>query len=422
MYHKRKRPAPFAWLSAALFLALLALIPLLAARIVSDTFSRHGMDFDVTPGSLAETRDVIDQRFQSLMSGQGSRRETWSRLVKEQVERGNLRTAHGLLLAAPNMLDEKNSASLLVSAKVLEVQGDAAIEQAALKYLDEDVRYSYEQAISPLRAIWRAATQTADPQSTLSEQSDEITDRNASANAGLNVLGDERDLALQAAQWVRGQKIDSFAFTLSGIGLSALGDKERAGASIVRAADRSGNMNEDFRRHFQRRLFNVAPPERIKRDLTVRFSGALGIAAKGDVVLDIIRGGIDVRELEGLEEQLRLIHNVSEKISPHATIRLLSYVRNDLDLQRAILLTEAGGDRALALLSMEGGSALTAAQTPVKWTSKLRVMMTLLIGMGLTLVWLTLDTFFRSMRRGRQVRRSAVYGLDQRAWEEESNP
>ncbi len=414
MHHRRKRPAPFAWLSATLFLILLMLVPLLAARVVSDTFSRRGMDFDVTGASLAATRDAIDQRFESLMSGQDSRQETWSRLVGEQIERGNLKAAHGMLLAAPNMLDPQNAAALLASAQVLDLRGDDAIEQAALKYLEEDVRYAYELAVSPLRAIWRAAV--------VPPANGETNDEFTPSTAGLNVLGDERDLALQAARWVRGQKIDTFAFTLSGVGLSALNDQERAGASIVRAADRAGRLNEDYQRHIQRRLFNVAPPERVKRDLTVRFSGALGIAAQGQVVLDIIRSDIDERELSGLVEQLKLIHDISVKTSAPATIRMLSYVRNDLDLQRARLLTEAGGDRALALLSMEGASALTAAQTPVRWTSRLRIMLSLLIGMGLTLLWLSVDTFIRSMRRGRQVRRSAIYGLDQREWDHDNRP
>lgn len=421
MHHRRKRPAPFAWLSAAMFLSLLVLTPLVGARIVSDTFSRHGMDFDVSAGSIAATRDAIDQRFQSLMSTKQDKKETWSRLVGEQVEQGNMKAAHGLLLAAPYMLDAQNSASLLASAKVLDLRGDEAIEKSALKYLNEDVRYAYEQAISPLRAMWRAAISSPAENEGESETIGESEDV-AINSAGLNVLGDERDLALQAAKWVRGQKIDTFAFTLSGIGLSTLGDSERAGASIVRSADRAGRLNEDYKRHLRRQLFNVAPPERVKRDLTVRFSGALGIAAKGEVVLDIIRADIDERELPVLEEQLQLIYNISQKTSAPATIRLLSYARNDLDLQRAKLLTEAGGDRAIALLAIEGAAALTAAQTPIRWTSKLRVMLTMLIGMGLTLIWLTLDTAIRSMRRGRQVRRSAVYGLDEREWDQDNRP
>ncbi len=424
MRHKRKRPAPFAWVSAAFFWALLILAPLLSARVISDTFSRHGMDFDVTSASVAATRDTIDNRFQSLMSDREDRKGTWSRLVSEQIDQGYLKAAHGLILAAPNILDPQNAASLMATAEVLELKGDEAIEQAALKYLDEDVRYAYEQAVSPMKAIWQATILAQNTNN--SANPDESIDPDAGENlnvhnkGGLNVLGDERDLALQAARWVRGQKIDTFAFTLSGIGLSALEESTKAGASIIRAADRAGRLNEDYRRNIQRRLFNTAPPERIKRDLTVRFSGALGIAAKGEVVLDIIRADIDQRELVGLEEQLLLIRDISLKTSAPATIQILSYARNDLDLQRARLLTEAGGDRALALLSMEGGAALTAAQTPVRWTPKLRFMITLLAGMGLTLVWLALDTFFRSIRRGRQVRRSAVYGIDEREWDQES--
>ncbi len=419
MRHRRKRPPPFAWLSAALFWALLMLTPLLAARTISDTFSRHGMDFDVSAASVAATRDTIDRRFESLMSGQESRKATWSRLVGEQVRGGYLKTARGLMLAAPSMLDEQNAAALLASVDVQELKGDDAIENAALSYLDEDVRYAYEHAVSPLRALWRAAI--AQPTAGASPDEAELSE-NLPPSAGLNVLGDERDLAMQAARWVRGQNIDTFAFTLSGVGLSALGDSERAGASIVRAADKAGKLNPDLKRHIERRLFNVAPPERLKRDLTVRFSGALGISAQGDVVLDIIRGDIDQRELAELEEQLRLIREISLKTSAPATIRILSYARNDLDLQRARLLTEAGGDKALALMAMEGGSALTAAQTPVRWTTRLRVMLSFLIGMGLTLLWITVDTFVRSMRRGRSVRRSAVYGLDEREWDSESRP
>ncbi|MFC7292107.1 hypothetical protein [Hirschia litorea] len=395
------------------------LTPLLAARTVSETFSRHGMDFDVSAASVAATRDTIDRRFESLMAGQESRKATWSRLVSEQVRGGYLKTARGLLLAAPSMLDAQNSAALLASVDVQGLAGDDAIEAAALNYLDEDVRYAYEHAVSPLRAMWRAAI--AQPEAGASPEEAE-TSENLPPSAGLNVLGDERDLAMQAARWVRGQNIDTFAFALSGVGLSALGDSERAGASIVRAADKAGKLNPDLKRHIERRLFNVAPPERLKRDLTVRFSGALGIAAQGDVVLDIIRGDIDQRELADFEEQLRFIREISLKTSAPATIRILSYARNDLDLQRARLLTEAGGDKALALMAMEGATALTAAQTPVRWTTRLRVMLSFLVGMGLSLLWLTADTFIRSMRRGRSVRRSAVYGLDEREWDYDKRP
>ncbi len=425
MFRKRKRPEPFAWVSASIFLMLLALAPLVGARIISETFGGRGMSFEVNAGSIATTRDAIDSRFRALVSNVSDKRKAWSDIVNEQLDRGRLKTSRGFLLAAPQMLDSRDSAALLAAAKAQSVAGEDAIVAAALSFLNEDVRVKYEQATSPVAALWRAAIDAPEGDATAeNETADTVLEKledGAPSLRELNTLGDERDLALQASQWVRGGEINTFAFSLSAVGLTSLDPGARAGASVLRSADRANRLNENLKQHFQNRLFMAAPPERLKRDLTVRFSSSLSVAGQTDAMMRIIRADLDPKHIAPLEDDLLLVRDISANTSALSAIIFLELAHNSIDLRRAKLLTEAGGDKALALAVLDS-SALSAAKTPIHWTNRLRLMIAIMAGMGVVALWLAFETLVRSIQRARPVKRSAVYRLEEPEWEVDSSP
>ena len=260
MTRKRKRKTPFAWFNAFLFMGLLTLAPVIGARVVAESFGGRSLEFEVTPEAVAATRDAIDRRFRLIMQNTPDRRGEWSRLVGEEVEAGRLATARGYLLAAPYMLDDADARALQAAAFAQELAGDEALAQAALAYLSKDVRSAYERATSPVAAVWRVAVgdqeassgQTQDiANAALSDDAvvqldGSMTDGEDESDMGLNVLGDSRDLALKAARWVRGDRIDTFAFTMSGLGLTVMDSRARSGASVVRSAYRAHRLNPDL--------------------------------------------------------------------------------------------------------------------------------------------------------------------------------
>ena len=137
---------PFGAVSAFLFLFLLVLGPVIGARLIADAYGDLGADYEVTPWSIADTRDAIDQRFSEILTDAPDRRQAWSDLVRRETDEGRLASARGLLLAGPVILDAPDAGSLEEFARQGTKAGDDALEEAALRYVSEDTRETYERA------------------------------------------------------------------------------------------------------------------------------------------------------------------------------------------------------------------------------------------------------------------------------------
>lgn len=420
MTRRRKRRAPYAAISAFAFNALLAATAVLGARVMEDSFGGDVYEYATTAEGVAATRIAMDRQFKQLTSPGVSRRESWAEHVGDQVDAGNLAAARGFLLAGLAMLEGDDAQALRAAIGKSKLRGDEAILDAAPLFLTEDVRQKYDRATSPTAAAWRWAVDAADVDDPALDAFDPIAleaplDLGAEEDVGfgLQVLGDQRDLTLVAGAWVRDDPIDTFAFTLSGLGQTLMDPGSRAGASVVISARRAQRLNEALEIYLERELNRAVPPQRLKRLLRERMRGAIGLSSRGEAVAEAFRASVDLEALAVLEGDLRRIRDIARATSPESAIALLENAQNGADLRRARLAALAGGDRAVALAIYDGAGVLNSAQAVVPWSNALRVRIAALAAAGVLLAWLALSVAWRSFNRLKTVRRSAVYAIEE---------
>jgi hypothetical protein len=415
MTRRRKRRSPFAAYAALTFNLAICVAPFLAAKAVVTAYSAGPTTEEAAPETLAATRDAIEARFARIAASKGpDAREAWAELVRAELETGDIAAVNGLLLAAPAMLEREEAAALQARIAVMDGSGDEAVIQAAAAYLPEDVQIAYERRATSLASLFQNSASDADPQDANPVRlpgPDVADDR-----AEFSTLGDLRDLALMAARWAREDRFDEFAFVLSGVGLVLADPEAREGASVLMSARRADRLDPDFALSLERKLFQAAPPQKLKRMLEAEFEGEYGYATNGPAVVEsVFREGVDAGALASLLRDLRVIQDIAEHTSPASAVAILSQVRNAGDLNRARLVADAGGDRAVALAKYDGAQLLDAARTVVRWTLELRLQLAaFLLCLGV-LIAVALHVFWRSVRRNAPVRRSAIYALEEAA-------
>ncbi|MDZ4761621.1 MAG: hypothetical protein SGJ21_11155 [Alphaproteobacteria bacterium] len=426
MNRRRRHGLPFAAYAALLFNASLCVAPFIAARAVSTAYGagEPRPPFEASSEAIQATRQAIENRFQRLTaSGEAPPREVWAGFVREELEAGDMTTVNGLLLAAPAMLGGDDGDSLKARIAVADTGGEDQLVLAALAYLPEDVQETYEKRNAPIISKFDnvaaspvpaedVALQAADglapatPDGQLARDGDE-------PQTQYNVLGDLRDLALQASRWAREDRIDEFAFTLAGVGLTLADAEAREGASIVLSARRAQRLDPKLEFYLQRKLFLAAPPQRLKRLLVAEFQSEFGYVSNAPVIEGIFKSSADRGAVESLSQDLRIIQEISRETSPSSAVTILSQVRDGSDLRRARLVAEAGGDRAVALASYDGEHFLDTARTVITWNNALRLQLLGLVACLGLLLAIALNVLWRSFMRDAPVRRSAVYALDE---------
>jgi hypothetical protein len=413
MNRRRKRRLPFAAYAALIFNAAICLSPFIAARAISTAYGDKRPAFDTTSEALTATRLAMDVRFQRLASnGNGSPREVWAGLVRDELEAGDMATVNGLMLAAPAMLGPGDGDALRERIAVSDQTGEPAVIEAAIAYLPEDVQDAYQRRTASILSMFSnnasgaAAKDTAEVQLASAEDD--------SGHAEFDILGDLRDLAFQAARWARNDRIDEFAFTLAGVGLTLADPEAREGASIALSARRAQRLDADFELYLERKLFEAAPPQELKRLLEGEFQSEYGVGAKGaSVVESVFKSSADREALESFFADLRIIRDIARDTSPISAVAILSQVKDGADLQRAALVARAGGDRAVALARYDGEHLLDAARTTINWNNALRMQLGGLIACFALLGIIALSVFWKSLTRDRPKKVSAVYLMDE---------
>lgn len=437
MNRRRKRRLPFAAYAALAFNAAICLTPFVAARAVSTAYGDKRPAYEPTAEAINATRQAMDERFAKLAAnGEGAPREVWSNLVRENLEKGEMTAVNGLMLAAPAMIGGKDGAALKARIDVSDKTGDQAVIGAALAYLPEDVQDDYERrtqsvlamfsnvapaaslpgkaAAAPGKTAAKAPVQTA--AAPVTETADLASEADADDHVQLNVLGDLRDLSLQASRWAHKDRIDEFAFILTGVGLIlADGDPEaREGASIALSARRSQKLDPEFELYLEHRLYAAASPEKLKRLLTGEFQSEYGYSTQGPgIVQRIFQTSVDRAQLEPLLSDLRVLRNIARDTSASSAIAVLGQVKDGADLRRAQLVAQAGGDRMVPLAIYDGEHLLDTARTQVAWTNALKMQVAgVMICLGL-LGFIALSVLVKSFTRERPKKVSAVYLMDE---------
>jgi hypothetical protein len=328
-------------------------------------------------------------------------------MVREELEANNMTSVRGLLLSAPAMLDGPDGEALKARVAVADHSGEEAVLTAAVAYLPEDLQDEYERrSASPLAMFSNSASAAAVD---ASGQPEPITN-DEDAPARFSILGDLRDLSLQAAGWARRDRIDEFAFTLAGVGLILADPEAREGASIALSARRSQTLDPEFQLYLERKLFDAVPPEELKKVLQGEFQSDYGYGTTGPAVVEsVFKSSVDRVALESVLADLRILREIANDTSAQAAVAIISKVKDGSDLQRAQLVARAGGDRAVALARYDGDHLLDTARTTITWTNALRLQVAGVLTCLVLLGFLALSVFVKSFTRSRPKKFSAVY-------------
>ncbi len=410
LYRKNSGQSP-GWKLALIFNSLLIVLAVLAARIIAGAFAMQGFGVSPTPEALAETRREIDVAFKEMVPKGAAPRAFWADLVDRELRAGNMPAARGFLLAAPNMLD-RSDVKLIRAAADTEPSGteDQRLIRAALLILQTSVRVRYERAIRPPEIALPIAN-TAD-----GEDADSISDDVAgpetapdaetpadAAEGGkaFSLLGDLEDLASHSQKWISGATTDSYELRMSGLGAIsseiAHGIDMGEAASILKAARRARRLQSQYSRVLEQRL-DAALPESVLRPLiedALRETAPLSIL--GPKVQSAFVQAIDPRSLPRLAVEIEQINRIADATDPASTIALIEHVRDPGDMRRARLIAEAGGERAVALVSQLGADALDIADTGITWSRALILQVMGLAATAMILLWTLISALSQAM-------------------------
>ena len=404
----------------------------MAAHLISQAYGGERPAFLSTPEAMAATRQAMDERFQQIsIKDDVAPRKVWSDLVREALKDEDMARVRGLLLGAPAMLDGKDGEALRARVAVSDTAGDEAMLQAALAYLPDDVQSTYENmstktvvgmfnASAPASAVPGATT--AVPTSTTALNNvvvEDATDETSDEDRGetrINLLGNVRGHAKAAVNWANDDKTElPTDFLLSGIGLLLADDEEREGASVAMATLRIRTAAPiPFKAYLTRRIEDVVPVAEMKTVLAAELGNQLNYTPAAEaVVARVFKTVIDREKLAPLLAEFKILREIAHDTSVESAIQIVSRVNDGVDLRAAGLVAAAGGDRAVALEHFDGDNLLETARTVVPWTNALKLQVAGVAACLLLLAFVALTTFWKSFRRGRPVKKSAVYLMEE---------
>ncbi len=422
------------WLQAVIFNAMLVLIPVLAANVVAGVFSVREFPADPTIGAIVETRSEIERAFQDLPPRGADPRSYWSDLVDRELRARDMAAARGFLLAAPQLLDERDrtaiaSASRENASNPRFSTQDERVAAAALLFLPNDVRARYETATRPPEISFDTPTALAGTQDEAGNASDAadvstspVSDNqpgSASPRAVMtgtrdiagefSVLGRSEDLTRNSREWLAneessdGNRSSGFELRLTGLGLFAddMIDRPnhdfRRAASLLKSAHRAGRLTENYQAKLESAVDDVLPPATLRTRLTAAFEEPLPTSERSAAVEDVFRATLRPAAMDELLAEIHQINRLQDVIGPVASLGLIEHVRSSSDMRRVRLIVEAGGDRAVALEKQIGEDVLVTARTGVKLGRSDVLEIMGLAAAAMAVFWMALAALQRSL-------------------------
>lgn len=418
-WRQREVERPSTWRQALLFNSLILLLPIFAARIV---IAAYTSDIATDPLSLearTETRQEIDEEFSKLAAPLGEERVHWARRIDQTLTERDFSAARGYLLAAPLMLNRQDSAAVLAAADA-ESSGsrDQRLARAALLFLPEEIRANYQRSIAPPSLPDVAGESDESAESTDGETVETVSteadspdtpravgntvqlapmDEPFAAQRSFFLLGDPADLTRRSQRWLAGEPVDSLQLRLRALGLLTQEDPTPEAqamfeaASIMRAAHRAGRLNERFAGYLRSRVEDALPEEILREELATAFEGVMTTQARTSEVMNAYRTALQPEARERLARDMTIIARIAELTSSSGAITLVEQATTPEDMRRALLLSESGGHRSVALAREMGPEVLGLAQIGVKWSRGLVFQVMGLMALGMALIWTTLS-------------------------------
>lgn len=411
-WRQREVQRPSTWRQSLLFNSLILLLPIFAARII---IAAYTSDIATDPLSLearTETRAQIESEFSGLIAPDGQERGAWALRIEQTLDQRDFSAARGYLLAAPLMLNRQDSAAVLAAADA-ESSGtrDQRLARAALLFLPEDIRASYQRITAPPPPVEPisdaseetevdATTDTATPETPrVSGDTVQLAPLNEpfAGQGSFFLLGDPADLTRRSQRWLAGEQVDSLQLRLRALGLLTQDDPSPEAqavfeaASIMRAAHRAGRLNDRFAGYLRSRIEDALPEEILRTQLAIAFEPVMTTEDRTDQVLAAYQMALQPLARERLARDMTIIARIAELTSSSGAITLVEQATTPEDMRRALLLSEAGGHRSVALAREMGPEVLGLAQIGVKWSRMLVFQVMGLMALGMALVWTTLS-------------------------------
>lgn len=393
------------WIPAIIFNALLVLIPLIAVNVLVAGFSNAPHNLPPTAEILAETRKTMNSAFDGLTRNDENARAEWAALVAEQLDERNLSAARGFLLAAPHMLSVGDQRAIRAAAQA-EPSGtaDQRLLRAALLFLPSDIRVGYETSTRPRGTNLvnlldddpdPATGADADPQNADDET---LQNQPFSRLSGLqrkarfSVLGTPDDLVNRSRDWMRGNYQHAFELRITGLAMatppSATGLSQEdlfEAASILKLAWSSDRLQPQYATLLEQRIEAALPDDVLLANLEAAFDDFSNISERASRIQDAFAKSVDPRAAIRLGPEFEQIAEIARETSPLGAISLLEHASTSVDIRRARLIAQAGGDRAVALTSQLGPQALHMTGSGIRWSTSI-----VLSIMGLTAAGLAL--------------------------------
>lgn len=415
-WRQREVERPSTWRQSLLFNSLILLLPIFAARII---IAAYTSDIATDPLSLearTETRQEIEDEFRALVVPNGTERRAWAERIGLTLNERDFSAARGYLLAAPLMLNKQDSAAVLAAADA-ESSGsrDQRLARAALLFLPEDLRASYQRSTAPPPPPEPTSdedeSEVTEDEEVLAEELVEADTPRATGNTiqltprnepfapqgSFFLLGDPADLTRRSQRWLVREQVDSLQLRLRALGLINQNDPNPESqavfeaASILRAAHRAGRLNDRFVRYLNSRIEDALPEETLRAELATAFEPVMTTEARSVEVVKAYETALQPAARERLARDMMIIARIAELTSSSGAIRLVEQARTPEDMRRALLLSEAGGHRSVALARELGPDVLSLAQIGVKWSYGLALQVMGLMALGMALIWTTLS-------------------------------
>lgn len=414
-WRQREIERPSTWRQSLLFNSLMLLLPIFASQIITAAYTSDIATDELSLEALDETRQEIYDEFRTLVVPNGTERRAWAERIEATLEERDFSAARGYLLAAPLMLNKQDSAAVLAAADA-ESSGsrDQRLARAALLFLPEELRASYQRSTAPPPAPEPTASEgdegDPDTEATPEEDQQEDTPRATGNPVQLSpmsepftpqgsffLLGDPADLTRRSQRWLAQEQVDSLQLRLRALGLLTQDDPSPESqavfeaASILRAAHRAGRLNDRFVRYLSSRVEDALPEDVLRAELATAFEPVMTTEARTVEVLKAYETALQPAARERLARDMEIVARIAELTSSSGAIRLVEQARTPEDMRRARLLSESGGHRSVALARELGPDVLALAQIGVKWSYGLVLQVMGLMALVMALVWTTLS-------------------------------
>ena len=413
----RNSQRSFGWISALIFNILLIISGVVVFLIIQETRNARGAEYEPTSEAITATQDRMGRMFADLIPGHESNRQYWAELIDAEVRQGDITSARGFLLSAPYMLNRQDAAAVSAAATTESTgQHDDRLLTAAKLFLPDDVHARYERAVAPpvMDMTPAAPAEAAETEAEAAPETEEeglqsealIEDEtSATPEPEFFVLGDARDLAFQSAGWIRGDRTDVFALSISGLGLIArdgllneleLNSRFFEGASLLKTAIRADRLAPDFERTLRDHLERAMPEDTLRANLEAAFASNSNLLIQTDAIFAAFANSVDQPRLRIFLSDLERLAALTEGRATVDALMLIETISSQSDLKRAELISQAGGDRAIALAKHYGEDALNAATTVMDWSMKLISLIAGFIVLSVLMGLIALSTFTRS--------------------------